>query len=121
MLIVALVFDPTKKMVLASMCFEELYREDNLEGKDMYESVVSVLRSFFKEYSERHGRASGGKSDQAKTSNTQSSECSREMSMITPELVDDDIGYKRIDRRYKSMSCPRSWNLPWDIDVSTET
>jgi len=90
------------------MCFEELYMEDNLEGKEMYESVVSVLHSLFKEWSERHGRASGGKSDQAKTSNTQSSECSREMSMIMSELVDDDIGYKRIDRRYKSIL--RDWS-----------
>lgn len=44
MLIVATVFDPTKKMVLASMFFEELYGEDSLEGKEMYESLMSVLR-----------------------------------------------------------------------------
>lgn len=44
MLIVATVFDPTKKMVLASMFFEELYGEDSLEGKEVYESLMSVLR-----------------------------------------------------------------------------
>jgi len=103
MLIVATVFDPTKKMVLATMCFDELYGEDSLEGKEMYESVMSVLRSLFKEYSERHRRSSSGQTDQATTGNTQSSQCSRELSMITPDLVDDGIGYKRIDRRYKSM------------------
>ncbi|KAL0834349.1 hypothetical protein Bca101_086238 [Brassica carinata] len=90
-------------MVLASMCFEELYGEDSLEGKEMYESVMLLLRSLFKEYTERHGRATGGQTDQATTSNGQSSQCSRELSMITPDVVDDGIGYKRIDRRYKSM------------------
>ena len=78
-------------MVLARMCFEELYGEDNLKGKEMYESVMSVLLSLVKEYSERHERTSSGQSDQVKSSNTQSSECSRELSMITPNLVDDGI------------------------------
>ena len=103
MLIVATIFDPTKKMVLATMCFDELYGEDSLEEKEMYESVMSVLRSLFKEYSERHMRSSSGQTDLATTSNTQASQSSRELSMITPDLVDDGIGYKRIDRRYKSM------------------
>lgn len=43
-MLIATVFDPTKNMVLASMFFEELYGEDSLEGKEVYESLMSVLR-----------------------------------------------------------------------------
>ncbi|CDY45808.1 BnaC03g16310D [Brassica napus] len=49
MLMVATVFDPTKKLELAKMCFEELYGLDTVEYKEVYESLISVLRSLFKE------------------------------------------------------------------------
>ena len=103
MLIVATVFDPTKKMDLASMCFDELYGEGSLEGKDMYDSVMSVLWSLFKEYGERYGESQRGKLDEFKKSSTQASQCSRKVqqSNVTLDLVEDGLGYKRIDRRYK--------------------
>ena len=96
MLIVATVFDPTKKIVLASLCFDELYGKDSLEGKAMYDSVMSVLRSLFKEYGARYGKEAGGISDEAKTKNSGSTPCSRELSMIGTDLHDDGLGYKRI-------------------------
>ena len=103
MLIVATVFDPTKKMDLASMCFDELYGEGSLEGKEMYDSVMSVLRSLFKEYGERYGKNQREKPDEFKKSSTQASQCSRQVqqSNVTLDLVEDGLGYKRIDRRYK--------------------
>ena len=103
MLIVATVFDPTEKMVLASLCFDELYGKDSLEGKAMYDSVMSVLRSLFKEYGARYGKEAGGKSDEAKTNNNGSTPCSRELSMIGTDLHDDGLGYKQIGRRYEEM------------------
>ncbi|XP_013598956.1 PREDICTED: zinc finger BED domain-containing protein RICESLEEPER 2-like [Brassica oleracea var. oleracea] len=103
MLIVATVFDPTKKIVLASLCFDELYGKDSLEGKAIYDSVISVLRSSFKEYGAKYGKEAGGKSDEAKTSNSGSTPCSRELSMIGTDLHDDGLGYKQIGRRYKEM------------------
>ena len=47
------------------------------------------------------GRVKEGKPDQSKTSNTQASQCSRQESSVSMDLVDDGLGYKRIDRRYK--------------------
>ena len=55
MLMIATVFDPTKKLELAKMCFKELYRLDTVEYKEVYESMIIVLRSMFKEYIARHG------------------------------------------------------------------
>ncbi|XP_022556730.1 zinc finger BED domain-containing protein RICESLEEPER 2-like [Brassica napus] len=103
MLIVATVFDPTKKMVLASLCFDELYGKDSLEGKAMYDSVIGILRSLFNEYGERYGKSAAGKPDEGKNSNSQSNSCSRELSMVSMDLDDDGLGYKRIDQRYKDM------------------
>ena len=48
MLMVATVFDPTKKLELAKMCFEEMYGLDIVEYMEVYESLISVLRSLFK-------------------------------------------------------------------------
>ncbi|XP_056854723.1 zinc finger BED domain-containing protein RICESLEEPER 2-like [Raphanus sativus] len=50
MLMVATVFDPTKKLELAKMFFEELYGLEIVEYKEVYESLITVLRSLFKEY-----------------------------------------------------------------------
>ncbi|CDY37355.1 BnaC02g33730D [Brassica napus] len=57
MLIVATVFDPSNKLELAKMCFEELYGLETTEYKEMHDSLICVLRSLFREYSSRHGAA----------------------------------------------------------------
>ncbi|WZZ59759.1 hypothetical protein YC2023_059866 [Brassica napus] len=101
MLIVATVFDPTNKMDLASMCFEELYGQDSLEGKEMHDSVISVLRSMFKEYSDRYGKSQEEQSDHSKKSKAQASRCAEAESSLSMDLVEDGFGYKRTDRRYK--------------------
>ena len=100
MLIVATVFDPMKKMDLATMCFEELYGQESLEGKEMYDSVISVLRSMFKEYSDRYGK-SQEESDHSKKSKAQASRCAEQEASLSMDMVEDGFGYKRIDRRYK--------------------
>ncbi|KAL0815145.1 hypothetical protein Bca101_071588 [Brassica carinata] len=101
MLIVATVFDPTKKMDLASMCFEEFYGQDSLEGKEMHDSVISVLHNMFKEYSDRYGKSQEEQSDHSKKSKAQASRCAEAESSLSMDLVEDGFGYKRTDRRYK--------------------
>ncbi|KAG7552430.1 hAT-like transposase RNase-H fold [Arabidopsis thaliana x Arabidopsis arenosa] len=51
LLIVATVFDPTKKMQFAQLCFDKVYGKESLDSKEMYDSTYSVLTSLFKEYS----------------------------------------------------------------------
>ena len=100
MLIVATVFDPSNKLELAKMCFEELYGLNSVEYNDMLESLITLLRSLYKEYSARHG---GGlhPNDQASQSSEQVQTQSRNQSIERMELVDDYVGYKRMDVRYK--------------------
>lgn len=98
MLVVATVFDPSNKLELAKMCFEELYGSDSVEYKEMYDSLIGVLRSLFKEYSARHG---GGGDLNDQFSQTNNSSQSREQCIERMEMVDDRVGYKRMDVRYK--------------------
>ena len=85
-IIVATVFDPSNKLELAKMCFEELYVVDSIEYKEMSESLFSLLRSLFKEYSARHG---GGldPSDQSSQSTEQAQSQSRDQCIERMELV----------------------------------
>ncbi|CAN7111104.1 unnamed protein product, partial [Brassica rapa subsp. narinosa] len=99
MLMVATVFDPSKKLELVKLCFEELYGNDTVEYKEMYDSLLNVLRSLFKEYSTRLG-GDTDPDDQSSQPN-KTSQSSREKSIERMEIVDDCAGYKRIDVRYK--------------------
>ncbi|XP_033130759.1 zinc finger BED domain-containing protein RICESLEEPER 2-like [Brassica rapa] len=80
MLIVATVFDPNNKLELAKMCFEELYGLNSIDYNDMLESLITLLRSLYKEYSARHG---GGlhPNDQASQSSEQVQTQSRNQSI----------------------------------------
>ena len=98
MLMVATFFDPTKKLELAKMFFEEIYGLDIVEYKEVYESLIRVEKFIQKEYSARHGN--GFDPDDQSSQPTNKSQSSREQS-INMELVDDCAGYKRIDVRYK--------------------
>ena len=49
MVIVAYVFDPTKKMQFTKLCFEKLYGKETPEAKEMYQSVHNILTDMFKE------------------------------------------------------------------------
>ena len=98
MLMVATVFDPSKKLELVKLCFEELYGNDTVEYKEMYDSLLNVLRSLFKEYSTRLG-GDTDLDDQSSQPN-KTSQSSREKSIERMEIVDDCAGYKRIDVRY---------------------
>lgn len=90
-----------KKMDLATMCFEELYGPDSLEGKEMYDYVISVLRSMFKEYRDRYGKSQEDQSDHSKKSKGKSYQSAQQEASVHMDLVEDGFGYKRIDRRYK--------------------
>ena len=98
MLIVATVFDPSNKLELAKLCFEELYGLDTVDYKEMYESLMCLLRSLFKEYSSRHGpRVDPSYQSSQSDQSTQP----RDQSIERMEVVDDFVGYKRMDVRYK--------------------
>ena len=83
------------------MCFEEVYGHENLEGIEMYDSLISVLRSMFKEYIDIYGKSQEEQSDHSKKSKAQAFRCAETESSLSIDLVEDDFGYKRIDRRYK--------------------
>ena len=83
------------------MCFEELYGQDSLEGKEMHDSVISVLCRMFKEYSDRYEKSQEEQSDHSKNSKAQPSSYAETLSSLSMDLVEDGFGYKRIDRRYK--------------------
>jgi len=57
-LIVATVFDPTKKLQFAKLCFERVYGKDSVDSKEMLDSTYSVLTSLFKEYSRLYPQVS---------------------------------------------------------------
>ncbi|CAN6882617.1 unnamed protein product, partial [Brassica oleracea] len=99
MLIVATVFDPSKKLELVKLCLEGLYGNDTVEYNEMFDSLITVLRSLFKEYSTRLG--GGTDPDDQSSQPNKTSESSREQSIERMEIVDDCVGYKRIDVSYK--------------------
>ena len=101
MLIVATVFDPSNKLELAKMCFEELYGLETTEYKEMYDSLICVLRSLFREYSSRHGAAGAALNPSDQSSQSNNSSKSRDQCIERMDLVDDCVGYKRMDVRYK--------------------
>ncbi|XP_056863502.1 uncharacterized protein LOC130510844 isoform X1 [Raphanus sativus] len=98
MLMVATVFDPTKKLELAKMFFEELYGLEIVEYKVVYKSLITVLRSLFKEYSVRHGNPFDPDDQSSQPSNKSQSSLEQPSNI---EIVDDCAGYRRIDVRYK--------------------
>lgn len=94
MLIIATVFDPTKKMKFAKMCFEKLYGEDSVDSKAMSDSVFYVLESMYMEYAALHGQTNGASSQTPRANQHQSTE--------NMDLV-DDLGYQRMDLAYNEM------------------
>ncbi|KAF8045994.1 hypothetical protein N665_4139s0001 [Sinapis alba] len=107
MVIVASVFDPTKKMQFAKLCFEKLYGKETTEAKEMYQSVHIVLIDMFKEYSLRFKKDSTGgqssQSTQASSSNGQDQD--QGLGENIEEAMDlvDDLGYERMDFAYTEM------------------
>ncbi|CDY12828.1 BnaC07g16050D [Brassica napus] len=47
MLIVASIFDPSRKMKFTKLCFEELYGEDTVEAKLLHDSVLTLKSDLF--------------------------------------------------------------------------
>lgn len=100
MLIVATVFDPRKKMQFAKMCFEKLYGKESSDAKEMYQSLVDVLRFMFKEYSARFDR---GEAVQASQTTPAASFGSQEASFERINLLNDEMGYERMDFMYEEL------------------
>ena len=109
MVIVAPVFDPTKKMQFAKLCFEKLYNKETPAAKEMYQSVYSVLTDMFKEYSLRLRREStagpSSQSTQTSSSNGEDQEHEQVLGEDIEEAMDlvDDLGYERMDFSYTAM------------------
>lgn len=102
MLMVASVFDPTKKMQFTKMCFEKLYSNETADCKEMYQSLLNVINSLFTEYSIRLKVERHVPSSQTSQSN-QASSSSGNDNIERMDLVDDDLGYERMDFAYKEM------------------
>ncbi|XP_018435669.1 zinc finger BED domain-containing protein RICESLEEPER 2-like [Raphanus sativus] len=107
MVIVASVFDPTKKMQFAKLCFEKLYGKETPEAKAMYQSVHTLLTDMFKEYSLRLRRdATGGQSSQstqASSSNVQDQDQELGENMEDSMDLVDDLCYERMDFAYTEL------------------
>lgn len=83
------------------MCFEKLYRKESLDAKEMYKSVIDVLRYMFKEYSARSDR---GEAVQASQTNTSASFGSQEQpSFERINLINNEMGYERMNFMYEEL------------------
>ncbi|XP_019098840.1 PREDICTED: zinc finger BED domain-containing protein RICESLEEPER 2-like [Camelina sativa] len=85
MLIIATVFDPSKKLHFAKICFAELYGEETPTYKEMYDKFYNLLIDMFKEYSDRYAKFQPSQSSQPDVSEEDS----------VPRLF-------TIDKRYKA-------------------
>lgn len=104
-LIVATVFDPSKKMQFAKMCFEKLYGKDTAEAKALSQSVLDLMIDMFKEYSSRHlqeATVQPSQSTEASSSSTGQENVAAE-SFEGVEMLDDDIEYERMDFVYTEL------------------
>ncbi|XP_018436185.1 zinc finger BED domain-containing protein RICESLEEPER 2-like [Raphanus sativus] len=100
MLIVATVFDPTKKMQFAKMCFEKLYGKDTADAQEMFQSVMDVLRDLFKEYSAWFHTDEGVQASQAPQP---ASFGSQEQPACERINLIDESGYERMDCMYAEL------------------
>lgn len=50
LVLVAAVFDPSKKMKFVKVCFDKLYGKDSAESTHLCAEVTSILRKMFDEY-----------------------------------------------------------------------
>lgn len=53
-LIIDFVFDSSKKMQFAYICFHKIYGKETPKAKDIYQSVHDVMIDLFKEYTIRY-------------------------------------------------------------------
>lgn len=119
MLILATVFDPTKKMQFAQLCFEKLYGNDSLESKAMLESVGDLLRSMFREYNTRFKGVTGqaSQSNNVASSSSQPATESQDQGTDRMELVVEDFGYERMDCVYKEMVAEKGEDTRDELEV----
>ena len=109
MVIVAYVFDSTKKMQFAKLCFEKFHGKETVEAKAMYQSVHIVLTDMFKQYSLRLRRDSTGglssQSTQASSSNGQDQDQDQGLGENVEEAMDlvDDLCYEMMDFAYTEL------------------
>ncbi|KAL0785403.1 hypothetical protein Bca101_001649 [Brassica carinata] len=103
-LIVASVFDPSKKMQFAKMCFEKLYGKDTTEAKALSQSVLDLMVDMFKEYSSRHmteATVHPSQSTEASSSTGQENVVAENLEGM--EMLDDDTEYERMDFAYTEL------------------
>ncbi|KAG7587327.1 HAT C-terminal dimerization domain [Arabidopsis thaliana x Arabidopsis arenosa] len=108
LLIVATVFDPTKKMQFAQLCFDKVYGKDSVDSKEMYDSTYSVLTSLFKEYSSMFPKVStDASSSNTVGSNSASASHEQATGYAEEELENTDAslggGFERMQCVYDEM------------------
>ncbi|XP_010462855.1 PREDICTED: zinc finger BED domain-containing protein RICESLEEPER 2-like [Camelina sativa] len=99
MLIIATVFDPSKKLYFAKICFAKLYGEETPTYKEMYDKVYNLLVDMFKEYSDRYA-----KSQPSQPSQSSQSSQSQPFQSSQPDVSEADSVPRlfTIDKRYKA-------------------
>lgn len=102
MLVIVSVFDPRKKMQFASMCFDDLYGEGSKTARVMQESVSSIMRDMYEEYSQRYKCVQ----QQSDVTNQSASQCTQEQPMgcSWSDSADDEFfGYHPVESRYNNL------------------
>ncbi|KAL1190491.1 putative AC transposase [Cardamine amara subsp. amara] len=89
------VFDPRRKMQFVSLCFDSIYGKDTAENIQAKESVLTVLRNLYEEYS----MLMKASDDAANT--TSASEIPA--SSFQSYMSDDEDGYESMDFLYTQM------------------
>ncbi|CAE6171886.1 unnamed protein product [Arabidopsis arenosa] len=104
LLIIASVFDPTKKMQFAQHSFDKLYGKDSVVGKQIHASVTSVMKSLFDAYNINiNGPQVQSQATSSSHSHAQSQNQSGQESDINE--MDSEVvkGYERMDFEYNDM------------------
>ncbi|KAG7532681.1 Zinc finger BED-type [Arabidopsis thaliana x Arabidopsis arenosa] len=102
MLVIVSVFYPRKKMQFASMCFDDLYGEGSKTARVMQESVSSIMRDMYEEYSQRYKCVH----QQSDVTNQSASQCTQEQPMgcSWSDSADDEFfGYHPVESRYNNL------------------
>ncbi|XP_010412406.1 PREDICTED: zinc finger BED domain-containing protein RICESLEEPER 2-like [Camelina sativa] len=99
MLIIATIFDPSKKLHFAKICFAELYGAETPTYKEMYDKVYNLRIDMFKEYSDRYAKSQPSQSSQSSPSSQ-----SQPFQSSQPDVSEADSVPRlfTIDKRYKA-------------------
>lgn len=104
-LVIDFVFDSSKKMQFAKICFQKIYGNEIPKSKDMYQSVHNVMIDMFKEYTTHYKIQSAQLSSQStQASSSTGKDQGLGDSIEGMDVANDDFGYKIMDFDYTEIS-----------------